>query len=97
MRSIRKNSEVAADGERHFERALWRSRRGMLELDILLVGFARCRYRALGPADQRAYQELLRLDDWTIVDWLQRDPAHSGAPVHLARILRLIAREQRSG
>ncbi len=61
---------------RDFDRVLWRSRRGMLELDLLLVGFARDRYRALSPALQDAYKELLTLDDWRVWDWLQeRTPA----------------------
>ena len=58
------DTEAIVHDGRHFERVLWRSRRGMLELDLLLVDFARCRYRALDPADQRAYQELLGFDDW---------------------------------
>ena len=58
--------------ERHFDRALWRSRRGMLELDLLLVDFARRRYPDLNQADQAAYQRLLEQDDWVVWDWLQR-------------------------
>ncbi len=85
------DTDAAVHDGRQFERVLWRSRRGMLELDLLLVDFARCRYRALDPADQRAYQELLGFDDWTIFDWLQQPAAHCDAPPRLARILRLIA------
>ena len=72
------------------QRALWRSRRGMLELDLLLLRFAEDSYRDLSKADQDAYLELLRLDDWVIWDWLQE--AHA-APPHLARIVALIAAE----
>ena len=79
------------------QRALWRSRRGMLELDLLLLRFAERSYRRLSAADQRAYLELLRLDDWVIWDWLQRAraPAASDdhAPPRLARIVALIAAE----
>ena len=57
--------------ERHLDRALWRSRRGMLELDMLLVDFARRCYPQLAAADQAAYQRLLALDDWLLWDWLQ--------------------------
>ena len=56
---------------RHLDRALWRSRRGMLELDLLLVDFARHRYPKLSMEDQAAYQRLLELDDWLVWDWLQ--------------------------
>ena len=58
--------------ERDHERVLWRSRRGMLELDLLLVDFAKARYPLLATADQGAYLRLLGLDDWVIWDWLQR-------------------------
>ena len=53
-------------------RILWRSRRGMLELDLVLVPFAEHRYRTLDEAERRAYGALLQRDDWEILDWLQR-------------------------
>lgn len=61
-----------ANTERDHERVLWRSRRGMLELDLLLVDFAKARYPLLASGDQGAYLRLLGLDDWVIWDWLQR-------------------------
>ncbi len=73
--------------QRHFHQALWRSRRGMLELDILLVAFARIRYPQLDDAGQRAYRDLLGLDDWLIWDWLQRRAA---PPVPFAPIVEMI-------
>ena len=92
-----------AGDDANAQRALWRSRRGMLELDLLLVRFAERSYPRLADADQQAYLELLRLDDWRIWDWLQRAGAglsasadHApasgrAAPPHLARIVALIA------
>ena len=67
---------------------LWRSRRGMLEVELKLLPFARADLRRLAPADQEAYARLLEEDDWRLHDWLQgrsvpADPA-------LARILGLI-------
>lgn len=60
------------DGDRHYDRVLWRSRRGMLELDLVLVDFARARYSLLPCAEQKAYRGLLDQDDWTVWEWLQR-------------------------
>lgn len=60
----------------------------MLELDLVLVDFARTRYPRLACADQEAYRGLLAEDDWTIWEWLQRR-APPGPP--LARIVELIA------
>lgn len=73
--------------DRDTQRVLWRSRRGMLELDILLVAFARTRYPQLTDAEQQAYRSLLGLDDWLIWDWLQR---RAEPPAAYARIVELI-------
>lgn len=51
-------------------RVSWRSRRGMLELDLYLVPFAELVYADLPEADRRAYRELLECHDWEILDWL---------------------------
>ena len=80
--------ERPARDDAEIRRARWRSRRGMLELDLLLARFAEHRYGGLSEADQDAYLELLRLDDWVIWDWLQEART---APPHLARIVALIA------
>lgn len=72
---------------RHWQRALWRSRRGMLELDLLLTAFARRRYPQLAAADRTAYLRLLARGDWEIWDWLQGAAPAPG----LAHIVRLVA------
>lgn len=51
-------------------RVSWRSRRGMLELDLYLVPFAERVYADLHDTDRRAYRELLGRHDWEILDWL---------------------------
>ena len=51
-------------------RVYWRSRRGMLELDLYLVPFAERVYAELSDVDRRAYRELLECHDWEILDWL---------------------------
>lgn len=73
--------------KRHLDRALWRSRRGMLELDLLLVDFARRRYPGLAPADQAVYQKLLGEEDWLLMDWLRGQVPPTAA---FARIVDLI-------
>lgn len=52
-------------------RLYWRSRRGMLELELVLVPFLRERYPHLPPDLQCTYAELLECEDWQIFDWLQ--------------------------
>lgn len=44
----------------------------MLELDLLLVEFARQRYPHLPAAQRSAYRELLDAEDALIWEWLQR-------------------------
>jgi len=58
------------DPERN--RAYWRSRRGLLELDLLLPPFVTACYEELNAAQKRAYGALLDCDDHDVWDWLQR-------------------------
>ena len=68
-------------------RIQWRSRRGMLELDLYLVAFAAHRYAGLTRADRAAYRKLLEHGDWEILDWLRRDSVPSP---DLTRIVTLV-------
>lgn len=58
-------------------RIVWHSRRGMLELDLLLEPFARERFETLSHQDQELYERLLGCEDQDLYAWLlQRgDPA----------------------
>lgn len=79
------------DDARDLRQARWRSRRGMLELDLYLVPFAERCYAELSPIDRAAYRALLGREDWEILDWLRREsPPARG----LTRIVRLV-RESR--
>ena len=63
---------------------LWHSRRGMLELDLLLEPFARDRYGSLSDDLQRDYRELLRCEDQALYEILMRrttPPDHSLGPI----------------
>jgi len=50
----------------------WRSRRGLLELELLLLPFAAERLEQLGSDDLRSYERLLGCEDLDIYDWLQQ-------------------------
>ncbi len=78
---------MQVDDGQELRRVLWRSRRGMLELDLYLVPFAEHQYSGLTRADQAAYQKLLECEDWEILDWLRREAVP--AP-DLARIVTLV-------
>jgi antitoxin CptB len=63
-----KRNEEAENAE--FRRLWWRSRRGMLELDLALQPFVEHRLAALSAADQARYARLLDHDDWDVYDWV---------------------------
>lgn len=56
------------------KRLFWHSRRGMLELDVLLVPFVEEVYPQLDPEDQARYRKLLECEDQDMFGWfMQRE------------------------
>lgn len=53
---------------REQERLRWRSRRGLLELDLLLERFLAIHLGTMGPEEIRIYDALLRLADKDFLD-----------------------------
>ena len=51
-------------------RLLWASRRGMLELDLLLTPFVKLHYESLCEEDKIAFEVLLEQDDQLLFQWL---------------------------
>lgn len=59
-----------------FKRLCWSSRRGMLELDLVLVPFVEQRFLQLDERDQQRYIRLLACEDMDLFTWLlDRQPA----------------------
>ncbi|KJS09772.1 MAG: response regulator receiver protein [Gammaproteobacteria bacterium BRH_c0] len=58
-------------------RLFWASRRGMLELDLILQPFLEQIYPGLEDADKQRYQRLLDSEDQDLFAWFLRreDPA----------------------
>lgn len=52
--------------------ALWRSRRGLLELDLILVPFVEQKFETLTNHERNQYLELLELDDVVLLSWIRR-------------------------
>lgn len=60
--------------EIELKRLFWHSRRGMLELDVLLVPFLQEVYPQLDPEDQARYRKLLECEDQDMFGWfMQRE------------------------
>ena len=53
-------------------RLFWASRRGMLELDLILAPFLENRYSTLSPSDQQLYSKLLEEQDQDLFAWFLR-------------------------
>ena len=55
--------------DRGLERARWRCRRGMLELDLVLERFIDRQYATLTPSERVALERLLDLSDPELLDY----------------------------
>ena len=64
-----KNTDQPGDTER-LQRARWRSRRGLLELELLLKPFVDGRFMALPEPLKQDYERLLDYDDMDAHEWL---------------------------
>jgi antitoxin CptB len=53
-------------------RLRWRSRRGMLELDLLLMPFFEEKFEALTEEQQQNFVKLLEQDDPDLIEWFAR-------------------------
>lgn len=69
------------------ERARWRCRRGLLELDIVLQRFMDEYYAELDEAELRQFETLLDLPDNDLWDMIALKEARSA---DLCRVLRLL-------
>ena len=69
-------------------RLFWHSRRGMLELDVLLVPFVKEVYPSLDAEDQARYRKLLECEDQDMFGWFM-ERSESQDP-ELQRMVRMI-------
>lgn len=69
-------------------RLFWHSRRGMLELDLLLVPFVQEVYPTLDDADQQRYEDFLAGEDQDLFNVLMQSVPPANEDV--ARIVQLI-------
>jgi antitoxin CptB len=58
--------------DEEFNRISWASRRGMLELDLVLQPFVARRYRHLSDQDRHRYQQLMLSEDQDLFAWFLR-------------------------
>ena len=69
-------------------RLLWASRRGMLELDLILTPFVENVYDTLSADDQLRFEVLLECEDQTLFMWfMQRE---NPSDPNMERIIKII-------
>jgi antitoxin CptB len=56
-----------------WNRLRWRCRRGMLELDLMLLPFVEQQFSRLSRAERRSMERLLDYPDQVLLEWLQGD------------------------
>ena len=62
-------------------RLCWRSRRGLLELDLLLVPFIECMYENLSSEQRKVYASLLKREDTELLEWFGRKKLAEDEPL----------------
>ena len=78
-----------AGADADLRRALWRCRRGMKELDVLLERFARGALPSSSPSERARFEELLSLPDPLLADYLLGGITPAGAAMaHLVTRIR---------
>lgn len=60
------NAEKQAE---ELRRLVWHSRRGMLELDVILLPFTENHYSDLNTEDQLVYRRLIDCEDQDLFNW----------------------------
>lgn len=58
--------------ETEINRMRWASRRGMLELDLVLEPFVASRYATLDERDRQRFQQLMTCEDQDLFSWFMR-------------------------
>jgi antitoxin CptB len=69
-------------------RLLWASRRGMLELDLLLQPFVENHYDLLSDSDKQQFHLFLELEDQQLFQWLVQKEQASDS--NIQRIIDII-------
>lgn len=64
-----RDTNANSGSEEAWKRMCWASRRGMLELDLVLVPFVQDCYRLLAPEDQQRYLNLMESEDTDLFSW----------------------------
>lgn len=74
--------------EIELKKLYWHSRRGMLELDVLLVPFVNEVYPSLEATDQARFRQLLECEDPELFSWfMQKEKPTDPDLQHIVRMI----------
>ena len=74
--------------------AQWRSRRGLLELDLFLVPFAAGEYEQCSAEFKERFDAMLEVDDMTLISWFRGDLPIDEDYSEIVRVVREFRRSQ---
>src|SRR5690606_26132073 len=90
---VPRRSDHLMFSEEEYKRIYWASRRGMLELDLVLMPFVEQRLRQLPAEDQQRYVKLLDSEDTELFAWfLQRQKPQDAELASIVEIVLEYAR-----
>ena len=69
------------------KKALWKSRRGLKELDLILLPFVENHFLELNEIEKQSFIELLKNEDIELMDWLIN---LTSPPKSLLKIINLV-------
>ena len=83
-------------GAKENKRLLWRSRRGVRELDSLLVPYAQIRIKVMDRSEKHVFKLLLEQQDPDLLDWLlgRRRPESDLIAAAVDNVLRFNAEQE---
>ncbi|WP_281646017.1 succinate dehydrogenase assembly factor 2 [Parendozoicomonas sp. Alg238-R29] len=81
--------QAAQPTQEEMNRLFWHSRRGMLELDVLLVPFSKEVYPSLSEEDKTCYNDLLACEDADLFVWFmnKEEPEEKRFATMVAKII----------
>jgi len=81
-------NEIDMADDEKFKRLMWHSRRGMLELDLVLMPFLEKYYATVSEADQDLYEKLLESEDQDLFKWfLGKDQPEDESLRHIVNVI----------
>lgn len=81
--------------EQEIRRLWWHSRRGMLELDNLLLPFTETQFRGLNQVDKAQYRRMIDSEDQDLFDWFMEKSICPDAEIQ--RMVMLVLNHARHG